>query len=325
MKTDALLASWDNKSTNVRTLISARRLDLRHAAIGALGTVAPRSTARWAAQKFLSPPPPRPLSPKAQALLDRAADRFAVKLETDFGGEHDTSKVSVSLWGRGPAVYLLHGWGGRGSQWISFVEPLVEAGFTAVAIDAPAHGESPAPRTSILHFAGALEAVIDSVGPARSVVGHSFGGAAASLARKRGVATESVVLIGSPADPAEFFDVFMGRLGIPARIHPLIKANIERSYGFRWSELAVTGRGGVEEAPEVPALVVHDRNDAEVAYTDAVRITRAWPDSQLLTTEGLGHQRILRDRDVVRRVVTWLSNPSAGGAPEGRSPNTAAP
>jgi len=30
-----------------------------------------------------------------------------------------------------------------------------------------------------------------------------------------------------------------------------------------------------------------------------------------LDTEGLGHQRILRDREVVKRVVTWLSNPLA--------------
>ena len=32
--------------------------------------------------------------------------------------------VRGHVWGEGPVVYLVHGWGGRGSQLASFVEPL---------------------------------------------------------------------------------------------------------------------------------------------------------------------------------------------------------
>src|SRR5882762_4967010 len=118
MKANALTVSLDHKSTNVRLF---RASDLRQNALQMLSLVAPHLAAGWAAKKFLTPPPPRPLSPKARALLCSADDRFTVQLDTNLGGTHDTSPIQVSLWGRGPAVYMLHGWGGRATQWASFV------------------------------------------------------------------------------------------------------------------------------------------------------------------------------------------------------------
>jgi pimeloyl-ACP methyl ester carboxylesterase len=198
---------------------------------------------------------------------------------------------------------LLHGWGGRGAQWVSFIEPLVRAGFTAVALDAPGHGDTRAPRTSILHFAAALSEVVEGLGPAQAVVGHSLGGAAAALALKRGLEAKSAVLVGAPSDPAAFFETFLGRLGVPDRLHGPIRAHVEREYGFEWDDLAVAAPPN----QSVPALVVHDAADAEVAASDADRIVAAWPGSELVTTRGLGHQRILRDGDVVRRIVDWIA------------------
>jgi pimeloyl-ACP methyl ester carboxylesterase len=311
MKSDALTAPLIDKSTNVRSFIS---VDMRTAAFQIMGWLAPTMAARSAARLFLTPPPPRPLSARARALFASADDRFKVKLATAFGTTAETSSVSVALWGRGPAVYMLHGWGGRGMQWVSFVEPLVQAGFTAVVLDAPGHGDSPAPRTSMLHFAAALTAVVDSLGPAKSVIGHSFGGAASVLAMKRGLGSESAVLIGTPADPAQFFEVFLGRIGIPEQIRPAIRSHIEHEYGFNWADLAVAlPSNETDGAARLPALIVHDAGDAEVDYANADRIATEWPGAEVVTTHGLGHQRILRSGDVVRRVVDWL----AGGATAG--------
>ncbi|MBV9445637.1 MAG: alpha/beta fold hydrolase [Streptosporangiaceae bacterium] len=50
--------------------------------------------------------------------------------------------VVAESWGAGPVVYLLHGWGGYRGQFGAFVAPLTSAGFRAVAVDVPGHGES---------------------------------------------------------------------------------------------------------------------------------------------------------------------------------------
>ncbi|WP_346114277.1 alpha/beta hydrolase [Nonomuraea maheshkhaliensis] len=68
-------------------------------------------------------------------------------------------------------------------------------------------------------------------------------------------------------------------------------------------------RRGARRAQLPPLLVVHDRDDQVVDLTGAEAITKAWPRAELLRTEGLGHQRILRDPEVVRQVVRFLAGP----------------
>ncbi len=143
-------------------------------------------------------------------------------------------------------------------------------------------------------------------------MGHSLGGAAVALAMKQGLPSENAVLFGAPADPTAYFDLFLGRIGIPERIHPLIKNDVERRYGFEWKQFAVSPPKRDTGEPDLPALIVHDSADADVDVANARRIADAWPGAQVMTTQGLGHQRILRDAEVVRSVVSWLSR----GAPE---------
>ena len=56
----------------------------------------------------------------------------------------------------------------------------------------------------------------------------------------------------------------------------------------------------------VPTLVVHDRGDRQTPYADSVRLVESLPDARLVTTDGLGHRRILQDSAVVRQVVSIL-------------------
>jgi pimeloyl-ACP methyl ester carboxylesterase len=55
------------------------------------------------------------------------------------------------------------------------------------------------------------------------------------------------------------------------------------------------------------ALVIHDRDDADVPIAQGERIVEAWRGSRLVRTSGLGHRAILRDPAVVRRTVDFLA------------------
>jgi hypothetical protein len=45
-----------------------------------------------------------------------------------------------------------------------------------------------------------------------------------------------------------------------------------------------------------------------VAFAEAEQIADAWPQAHLISTDGLGHQRILRDSGVVSRVVEFVTS-----------------
>lgn len=234
----------------------------------------------------------------------------APKIERDFLATGQALKIpfrdsslAAWSWGDGPTVVLMHGWSGRGGQMHSFVTPLVEAGFSVVVVDGPAHGASPGTQTSMIDFAAAIWAVADRAWPVHAIIGHSLGGSATALALLEGLRVDRVILIGSPSDPSDYATQVASQFGISEAITEKVKARIERRYNKSWSDLILPNR---VNRITTPALFFHDLNDQEVSVTHGEKISQAWPHSQLIVTHGLGHRRILKDSEVIRKSIDFL-------------------
>lgn len=214
-------------------------------------------------------------------------------------------------WGTGPRVYLVHGWGGHRAQLASFVEPLVDAGYQVLSYDAPSHGDSGPgslgpKRSSLIELMDAIGTVTAAHGSAHAIVGHSLGAAAAALAVLDGTTTERLVLVAPPAEPVEYTRAFARALGFSEDTRQLLLARMERLAGRELSTLDIPARAaGRDDLPVL--LVVADRADKETDPADGERIAEAWPDAELLLSDGLGHRRILRDADTIAAVVDYLS------------------
>ena len=84
--------------------------------------------------------------------------------------------MAVTTWGEsGPAVLLMHGWGGARAQMTGFVEPLLSAGYRVVAYDQPAHGESDGKMTNLLEIAPTMDLIKETEGNFDAIIAHSFG------------------------------------------------------------------------------------------------------------------------------------------------------
>jgi pimeloyl-ACP methyl ester carboxylesterase len=219
-----------------------------------------------------------------------------------------SGRLAVWSWGEGSAVLLVHGWGSRGARLGSFVEPLVAAGYSVVAFDAPGHGDSSGRLSSLPQFVEAVLAVSRAQPPVHGVIAHSMGGAAAALAIGRGLEVERAVFLAPAANPGAYSRWFAELLGIPAGIRERMERRFERQFGFRWEEFNVA-RAVASFA--TPLLIFHDREDREVPWSDGESIARAWPDAKLVTTEGLGHTKIVHDPEVVARTVAFVSEGAA--------------
>jgi alpha-beta hydrolase superfamily lysophospholipase len=224
------------------------------------------------------------------------------------------------IWGSGPTVYLVHGWGGHAGQLASFVRPLVTAGFTVVAHDAPSHGASGpghAGRGSsdIIEFAQSLDAVAAEHGPAHAVIGHSMGAMAAVLAMQHGwLGAERLVMIAPMVDVRDAFPVFGARLGLGERTLRRLARRVERRVAMPLDSFDLAALA--PRLQPTSLLAVHDRDDRETPYTTTEALVARWPDAELLTTHGLGHRRILRDPDVVRTVTSSLVADAARRLPQ---------
>jgi hypothetical protein len=60
-------------------------------------------------------------------------------------------------------------------------------------------------------------------------------------------------------------------------------------------------------ADPVPLLVVHDRDDRETSVAHSTGFVAAWAGpATMISTEGLGHRRLLSDPSVVRDVANFV-------------------
>jgi pimeloyl-ACP methyl ester carboxylesterase len=228
----------------------------------------------------------------------------------DVGIELDGRPLHAVTWGGGTPVYLVHGWGGRAEQLGAFVAPLVAAGHRVVAFDAPAHGRSVpgrlgARRGSIPEFAAALRAAVAAQGEPHAVIAHSLGGAATAFAISDGLPVSRLVLVASPSDPLSMLSAFADHLGLGACERAELNREVARRAGYPLAAFDLPAMAGAVALP--PTLVVHDRHDREVAFEHGAAVAESWPGARLLATKGLGHQKLMRDQEVIGAVVTFLT------------------
>jgi pimeloyl-ACP methyl ester carboxylesterase len=267
----------------------------------ALSAVAPGVAARLATQLWFRPPVPK-VHPAAARFME-SGDRSDILVQG--------RSVAVWTWGSGPAVLLVHGWGGYGGQMQPFVEPLVRTGYRAIVFDAPAHGKSGpsqlgSRRTTLFDFAHAIDAIGRNEQQFAGIIAHSGGCTAVAWAMLTAAwRADALAFIAPMASPIRYRRLFHETLGLSADVERRFTDITSRQFGFRWEDLEVPEMATRMRTP--PTIVVHDRGDDETSWDEGAAIAKAWPNSLLRTTEGLGHRRVLRDPAVVNDVTAFIT------------------
>ncbi|MCC6725059.1 MAG: alpha/beta hydrolase [Saprospiraceae bacterium] len=212
-------------------------------------------------------------------------------------------------WGRGErTVLLVHGWESRGTALRTFVPGLLAAGYRVVAFDGPAHGNSGGKQTNLPHFAGAIRAVLNQIGPVHSIITHSFGGSTTSFALAHldnSISIEKLVLIAVPANTRKVVADFAKLVNLPERAYEAVKAMIHaRLNGLYFHETDLEVSLAKVNVAEV--LVVHDKFDPSVPFDSAEAIFEKYDHASLLVTQGHGHFLLMKHPEVIHRVINFV-------------------
>ena len=293
-------------STNGRSFIAeyhalrkrAQQLRAERVTLSAFSMFAPRLAEARAVDLFGTPNPAH-----ARALPEVPGLRAVHSRITFRDGA-----LSVSEWGQGPAVLLVHGWNGNAGQMLSFVAPLVAAGKRVIAFDQPAHGRSSGSYATLIDFAGAVRAVADASGPLEAIVAHSLGATASALAVSWGLPASRLVLIAPPANVPFFARAFALQLGLSESRQEGMLAELKSRIG----DLDALDLTKLQPGARTHALVLHDRGDREVPFAHGAGIAQAWPGTRFVPLDGLGHNRVLRDAGVVQLVTSFAASSDDG-------------
>ncbi|MFO7825712.1 MAG: alpha/beta hydrolase [Cyclobacterium sp.] len=110
-----------------------------------------------------------------------------------------------------------------------------------------------------------------------------------------------LVAMASPGRASEFIDFYMETLNLKANTVSRIRHEFQK---YAKEEVDNIQLPVFVEKLRVPGLIIHDREDQQTPYQNALELHKHWKGAALHTTQGLGHN--LRSRELVQLVVDFV-------------------
>ncbi len=235
--------------------------------------------------------------------------KFWMQADRRFEVSLNDQEIAVYCWGKGPLIVLMHGWSGSGTQFKHFIPALTAAGFRVAVFDAPGHGSNQGKYSDLLLFSDSLVAIQNQIGPINTVVAHSFGAMATTLATRRGLMPGRMVLIAPHLLAQEIFDSYAGLLNLRNKLKQRFKAlvgiKIDKTLQLENSWELLNTQFLLEDK-EQSGLLIFDIHDEEVPLQHLTEIENHWTQAEVFKTQELGHVRLLKDKEVIKKVIDYL-------------------
>ncbi len=286
-----------------RGLSNPIRLGAVRAGFALGGRIAPQRTVERAARLFATPFASSRSRAQA-AILDADVHCDQVRVGSE--------SIATYTWGdpqTQPYALLVHGWSSFALRFKPWVAHLRELGLAVVSFDQPGHGLSSGELCTLPDFTRTVRTIGQMHGPAAAGIGHSLGGAALALAQDEHWSAQRMILVAPVAGMHGATNRFFRFLHLGSHLREPFKAWHEKQTGIRVGDLDLH-----RHLPALgqPGLIVHDLNDRDVAWDEGERYARYWPGARLLTTQGLGHHRILDAADVLKASTAFLRGETVG-------------
>ncbi len=204
-------------------------------------------------------------------------------------------------------VLMVHGWEGSASDFAKFILPLDKAGFEVHCFDLPGHGYSPFSSLTAKDAADIVRELEESFGPFSAIVGHSFGAfsSAYALSQYPELAAMPFVSIAAPTRLSNVVQAFSQAIGLSDSQVNNFRNKIERKFSININDFMMENFLSDHQGP---VLVIHDKDDAIVPVKAFEALKKQIPNCQYLLSQGLGHNRILRNRDIIDQVVGFVGS-----------------
>jgi len=216
----------------------------------------------------------------------------------------NSEKCNVYQAGSGPTVLLVHGWEGSAYSYSVLSEQLVQAGYRVILFDFPAHGQSSGKKTNLEELQRLITLLSNQEQDLHAVIGHSFGAFATAYAIALDLNIKHFISISSPVDMNFIVDSLCETIGASSKTRQGLISKIEAIIKAPYKLASVTKNKLISK---VNGMIIHDQKDLVVPYAHARQLASIWPNAEFITTNGLGHSRILKDNDVINKIINYLN------------------
>ena len=217
----------------------------------------------------------------------------------------------ISAWkiGEGPSILFVHGWNGRGVQFQRFFQPALDAGYSVIFFDAPAHGRSEGDMTNYLEITESLQSIFNhDIGKnIKGVIAHSLGASAIINHFSRHHAEIPIVLISPALQLMELLVASFQMHGVPKLTYLKLMREVEEQFQIR---LETQNPIDLIHHIDNEIFIIHDKDDKMTPIEPAIQVSDILSNVEILETEGYGHSRILSQKFVVDKAIKYLKKES---------------
>lgn len=189
--------------------------------------------------------------------------------------------------GKKEPILLLHGWESNASRWQNLIQKLSKKGHSVIAIDAPAHGKSGSKIFNAILYADYINVTVKRFNPS-ILIGHSVGGMAAvfSIKKYKFDSINKIILLGAPSEFTDVYKRYTNMMGYNDKVINASKEIIKERFGKHPEDFSTSK---YLKSFNFKGLIIHDQLDDIIPYSDALSIKESFKNSNLITTNGLGH------------------------------------
>lgn len=201
-------------------------------------------------------------------------------------------------------ILLVHGWESNTSRWKKLIEILKANNYNIIALDAPAHGNSGSALFNAMLYSECIHEVAKTIDPS-IIIGHSVGGIASVLSMHNHhlASVEKLVLLGAPSNFEGIFKRYKGMMGYNKKVSDGIDHFILDRFGHLPNYYHIKN---FSENIHSKGLVIHDKEDTIIPYSDALEYQEFYKNSQLISTSGLGHG--LKSKEINEHILDFIKH-----------------
>lgn len=215
----------------------------------------------------------------------------------------DETHLETYIWkGNENIILLVHGWESNTSRWEKLLPYLQNTGSTIVALDAPAHGLSGGSEFNIIKYATYIDVAIKQYKPS-VLIGHSIGGAACIYYQShfQNLDLKKMVILGAPSDYNLIVANYVKLLSLNKRMSRLLESEFSVKFNKEINQFSMAN---FAKEIQTPGLIVHDRDDDIVAFSEGKKIAATWKNANFMETHGLKHS--LHSDEVYLKMINFL-------------------
>ncbi|MBR9915954.1 MAG: alpha/beta hydrolase [Algicola sp.] len=241
-------------------------------------------------------------SPRRKRLKEIEKDFLETAFIEDL--KYDNINIMTYRWlGKKDTILLVHGWESNSFRWKDLIIKLSALDFNVIALDAPAHGRSSGKVFNAVIYSECINLVVKKFN-AKIIIGHSVGGMATTFFQHKYQlpTVEKLILLGAPSNFVGVFERYVKMMGYNERITQSINNIVYERFNNKPEHF---NAAKFSETITAQGLLIHDKNDTVIPYSDAEDFKNFYKNSKLITTEGYGHG--LKSETVDDHILAFLS------------------